>query len=71
VLRPGLQKGGWTPKEDEVLKGMVLKEGAHNVKWAIVAEQVVVIYLYVYYVSIAMAIYHCNHCYNVLLLANQ
>jgi hypothetical protein len=41
VLRPGLQKGGWTPKEDEVLKGMVLKEGAHNVKWAIVAEQVV------------------------------
>ena len=40
VLRPGLQKGGWTPKEDEILRELVSKEGAHNVKWAAVAQMV-------------------------------
>ena len=40
MLRPGLQKGGWTPKEDDILKEMVMKEGAMNVKWATVAATV-------------------------------
>jgi len=36
VLRPGLKKGGWTPAEDEVIKGEVAKKGVGS--WTAIAE---------------------------------
>lgn len=39
VLRPGLSKGPWTAEEDKIVKNMVLKHGAGNIKWSVIAAQ--------------------------------
>lgn len=39
VLRPGLSKGPWTADEDKIVKEMVLKHGAGNIKWSVIAAQ--------------------------------
>ena len=39
VLRPGLSKGPWTAEEDKIVKDMVLKHGAGNIKWSVIAAQ--------------------------------
>ncbi|KAJ8608513.1 hypothetical protein CTAYLR_005722 [Chrysophaeum taylorii] len=39
VLRPGLSKGPWTTEEDKIVKDMVLKHGAGNIKWSVIAAQ--------------------------------
>lgn len=39
VLRPGLSKGPWTPEEDRIVKDMVMRHGAGNIKWSVIASQ--------------------------------
>ena len=39
VLRPGLSKGPWTAEEDRVVREMVLRHGAGNIKWSVIAAQ--------------------------------
>ncbi|KAH8056995.1 Myb-related protein B [Aureococcus anophagefferens] len=39
VLRPGLSKGPWTADEDKIVKDMVLRHGAGNIKWSVIAAQ--------------------------------
>jgi len=35
VLRPGLSKGPWTADEDTIVRDMVLRHGAGNIKWSV------------------------------------
>ena len=39
VLRPGLSKGPWTTEEDAIVKDTVLRYGAGNIKWSVIAKQ--------------------------------
>lgn len=39
VLRPGLVKGSWSKKEDNIVLEMVRKHGVGNIKWSVIAGQ--------------------------------